>query len=195
MNKGRQVRTLLVLVVVFALGTYLSFPDYEKEVKAWEVKKSHSCIIEGKESFLYVFENGQVRLKIGKEEPFVVSSNDLDVAFSEDGTVWMLDREHVIRWWSSEIIGKEYVLNQIIPRPTEDKPNGYIDDVESLIYDEEEKFVIGYKLISGKSFFVLTQDEMSKVMEWSSDKSVSTPLLRQMSEPDINPAPSPLLPD
>lgn len=192
MSEGRQFGILLFLVFTFLLGTFITLPELKDETKEWRVKETHSCTIEGVERILYVLDNGEVYFKIGEKAPFIVASNDLDIAFGEDGTVWTLDKECVIRWWNYELIGSEYVLNHTIPRPTEKEPEGWVDDVESLVYDEEGKFVIGYRVTSGESFFVLTQEEMRKVVEWSSDKSAGVPLPRSMSEPDTNPANSPL---
>ena len=74
-----------------------------------------------------------------------------------------------------------------INRPTAENPNAYVRDVESLVFDENNQFVVGYKTFSGQTYPILTLDEMKAYFP---NTSTPTPT----PTPSNIPTPTPTVP-
>lgn len=75
-----------------------------------------------------------------------------------------------------------------INKPTAENPKAFVDDVESLVLDENNQFVVGYKTFSGQTYPILTLDEMKEILKDSSSTPTPTPT------PSNIPTPTPTVP-
>ena len=111
-----------------------------------------------------VLKNTFVYLKIGDASPKLVYLDAISIKFDQYGTIWAIDSDTSIRWWNYDLAPNDTSFKAIL-NPTADNPNGFIDDVESFILDENNQFVVGYKTLSGQTYPILTLDEMKEILK------------------------------
>ena len=161
-----------------------------------QAKEYHTITVNGTERTLILCEDGETYLKVGQDEPIYISNNIIDIRFDMYGTLWLLDMHHTIVWYNYDFQKDEtYIfLHTVIDYTSEDDIT-YVKNVESLILDENNEFVIGYKTFSGKTYPILTMDEMKEYLGISdtSDPSVPTPAptVTPTPTPTVSPAPVP----
>ena len=180
MNKKTQKKyvallTLLAMVVCTMFCTNTAKADTDLPWETSEVKKVSKCTINGIERTLTLLKKGNSYIQIGDSDPVLVSFNMPEVGFDQYGTVWgVYYLDDSICWWNYDLSPNDTTL-RVIDRPTEENPNAYVNDVESLVFDKNDQFVVGYKTFSGQTYPILTLDEMKEVLKDSSSTPTPTP--------------------
>ena len=182
MNKKTQKKyvallTLLAMVICTMFCTNTVKADTNLPWDESEVVETSTCIVNGVERNLIILDDASVYLRIGESAPLLiyVGFNNVSAKFDQYGTIWVMDsRDDAIRWWNYDLSPTEldfYAIN----KPTAENPDAFVDDVESFILDENNKFIVGYKTFSGQTYPILTLDEMKEVLKDSSSTPTPTP--------------------
>ncbi len=100
------------------------------------------------------------------------------------------NNKYVLRWWNYDILPDSYIF-KVIPRVTSEGSYEYVDDIESLILDSDNNFIIGYKTFSGKEYAIPTPEDMKKIL--STDDYLEYPQPRPLKN-NSTPSPSPSTP-
>ena len=184
-------RIAIFMTMVMALVTCFSIcPSTVKAETDSAVVETHTCTVNGVERTLTLYDNGKIYLKVGELDPIYVFRNSTDLGFDEYGTIWITcDADTSVNWWNYDL-QPDKILN-IIPRPTTDDPSAYVDNVESLVFDANNKFVIGYKTFDNETCPLLSLDEMRAIL--SSEGEDPTPTPTPSTNPGSNPAPTPVV--
>jgi len=197
MNKKTQKKyvallTLLAMVICTMFCTNTVKADTNLPWDESEVVETSTCIVNGVERNLIILDDASVYLRIGESAPLLiyVGFNNVSAKFDQYGTIWVMDsRDDAIRWWNYDLSPTEldfYAIN----KPTAENPDAFVDDVESFILDENNKFIVGYKTFSGQTYPILTLDEMKEILKDSS----STPTPTPTPTPSNIPTPTPTIP-
>ena len=193
MNKKTQKKyvallTLLAMVVCTMFCTNTVKADTNLPWDESEVAKTSTCVINGVERTLTLLKEGDSYIQIGNSEPILISFNMPEVGFDQYGSVWgVYYLDTAICWWNYDLSPDDMTLHNI-NRPTAENPNAYVNDVESLIFDENDQFVVGYKTFSGQTYSILTLDEMKSYFP---NTSTPTPT----PTPSNIPNPTPTVPE
>ena len=179
--------TMLAMVVCTMFCTNTVKADTDLPWNESEVVETSTCVVNGVERSLIVLKNTLVYLKIGDVSPKLVFLDAKSIKFDQYGTIWAIDADTSIRWWNYDLAPNDTSFKAIL-NPTADNPNGFIDDVESFIFDENNQFVVGYKTLSGQTYPILTLDEMKEILKDSSSTPTPTPT------PSNIPTPAPTVP-
>lgn len=179
--------TMLAMVVCTMFCTNTVKADTDLPWNESEVVETSTCVVNGVERSLIVLKNTLVYLKIGDVSPKLVYLDAKSIKFDQYGTIWAIDADTSIRWWNYDLAPNDTSFKAIL-NPTADNPNGFIDDVESFIFDENNQFVVGYKTLSGQTYPILTLDEMKEILKDSSSTPTPTPT------PSNIPTPAPTVP-
>ena len=169
--------TLLAMVVCTMFCTNTVKADTDLPWDESEVVETSTCIVNGVERNLIILDDASVYLRIGESAPLLiyVGFNNVSAKFDQYGTIWLIDsRDDAIRWWNYDLSPTEldfYAIN----KPTAENPDAFVDDVESFILDENNKFIVGYKTFSGQTYPILTLDEMKEILKDSSSTPTPTP--------------------
>ena len=169
--------TLLAMVVCTMFCTNTVKADTDLPWDESEVVETSTCIVNGVERNLIILDDASVYLRIGESAPLLiyVGFNNVSAKFDQYGTIWVMDsRDDAIRWWNYDLSPTEldfYAIN----KPTAENPDAFVDDVESFILDENNKFIVGYKTFSGQTYPILTLDEMKEILKDSSSTPTPTP--------------------
>ena len=166
--------TMLAMVVCTMFCTNTVKADTDLPWNESEVVETSTCVVNGVERSLIVLKNTLVYLKIGDVSPKLVYLDAKSIKFDQYGTIWAIDADTSIRWWNYDLAPNDTSFKAIL-NPTADNPNGFIDDVESFIFDENNQFVVGYKTLSGQTYPILTLDEMKEILKDSSSTPTPTP--------------------
>ena len=176
--------TLLAMVVCTMFCTNTVKADTDLPWDESEVAKTSTCVINGVERTLTLLKEGDSYIQIGNSEPILISFNMPEVGFDQYGSVWgVYYLDTAICWWNYDLSPDDMTLHNI-NRPTAENPNAYVNDVESLIFDENDQFVVGYKTFSGKTYPILTLDEMKSYFPSGGDED----------DDDPTPTPTPTVP-
>lgn len=182
MNKKTQKKyvallTMLAMVICTMFCTNTAKADTDLPWDESEVVETSTCIVNGVERNLIILDDASVYLRIGESAPLLiyVGFNNVSAKFDQYGTIWVMDsRDDAIRWWNYDLSPTEldfYAIN----KPTAENPDAFVDDVESFVLDENNKFIVGYKTFSGQTYPILTLDEMKEVLKDSSFTPTPTP--------------------
>ena len=114
------------------------------------------------------------------------------------GTCWTYKKDrsdesnnkYVLRWWNYDILPDSYIF-KVIPRVTSEGSYEYVDDIESLILDSDNNFIIGYKTFSGKEYAIPTPEDMKKIL--STDNYLEYPQPRPLKD-NTSATPTPTVP-
>ncbi len=179
----------MVICTMFCTNTAKADTDLPWDES--EVVETSTCIVNGVERNLIILKRVTVIFKIGEfRSSFYVGFNNVSAKFDQYGTIWVMDsRDDAIRWWNYDLSPTEldfYAIN----KPTAENPDAFVDDVESFILDENNKFIVGYKTFSGQTYPILTLDEMKEILKDSS----STPTPTPTPTPSNIPTPTPTIP-
>ena len=171
-KKTRKYVALSLLVALFVCTIYNS--NVSKAEKTTYTKKAIICTVNNVSRTLTWSDDGSIYFKIGASEPiqlFSDSSLFLSIKFDKYGTCWTYENDHsdendskyVLRWWNYDFMPDSYFFNPI-PRVTSEGLYEYVDDIESLILDSDNDFIIGYKTFSGKEYAIPTPEDMKKIL-------------------------------
>ena len=197
-KKTRKYVALSLLVALFVCTIYNS--NVSKAETSTDAKKAIICTVNNVSRTLTWSDDGSIYFKIGASEPiqlFSDSSLFLSIKFDKYGTCWTYENDHsdesnnkyVLRWWNYDILPDSYIF-KVIPRVTSEGLYEYVDDIESLILDSDNDFIIGYKTFSGKEYAIPTPEDMKKIL--STDDYLEYPQPRPLK--DSTPTPSPTTP-
>ena len=185
--------TLLAMIICTMFCTNTAKADTNLPWDESEVVETSTCIVNGVERNLIILDDASVYLRIGESAPLLiyVGFNNVSAKFDQYGTIWVMDsRDDAIRWWNYDLSPTEldfYAIN----KPTAENPDAFVDDVESFILDENNKFIVGYKTFSGQTYPILTLDDMKAVL----NSSLPTPTPSNVPTPTpTTPSPSPSTP-
>ena len=196
MNKKTHRYVALSLLVALFLCTICNSITSGAE-SASNAKETISCTVNNVERTLTWSNDGYLYFKIGNSESsrLISASSLLDIKFDIYGTCWTYENddsdenEYVLRWWNYDILPDSYLF-KVIPRLTSKGLYEYVDDIESLILDSDNNFIIGYKTFSGKEYAIPTPEDMKKIL--STDDYLEYPQPRPLK--DSTPTPSPTTP-
>ena len=197
-KKTRKYVALSLLVALFVCTIYNS--NVSKAETSTDAKKAIICTVNNVSRTLTWSDDGSIYFKIGASEPiqlFSDSSLFLSIKFDKYGTCWTYKKDrsdesnnkYVLRWWNYDILPDSYIF-KVIPRVTSEGSYEYVDDIESLILDSDNNFIIGYKTFSGKEYAIPTPEDMKKIL--STDDYLEYPQPRPLK--DSTPTPSPTTP-
>ena len=185
--------TMLAMIICTMFCTNTAKADTNLPWDESEVVETSTCIVNGVERNLIILDDASVYLRIGESAPLLiyVGFNNVSAKFDQYGTIWVMDsRDDAIRWWNYDLSPTEldfYAIN----KPTAENPDAFVDDVESFILDENNKFIVGYKTFSGQTYPILTLDDMKAVL----NSSLPTPTPSNVPTPTpTTPSPSPSTP-
>ena len=180
MNKKTQKKyvallTLLAMVVCTMFCTNTVKADTDLPWDESEVVETSTCIVNGVERSLIILKDSSIYLKIGDSSPISVYFDSKSTKFDQYGTIWIIDSlDTAICWWNYDLSPDDITFHPI-NKPTAENPKAFVDDVESLVFDENNQFVVGYKTFSGQTYPILTLDEMKEILKDSSSTPTPTP--------------------
>ena len=200
MNKKTQKKYVALLTLLAMVICTMFCTNTAKAETSTETKKTISCTVNSVERTLTWSDDGSIYFKIGDSESIRLiadSSPFLSIKFDIYGTCWTYKKDrsdesnnkYVLRWWNYDILPDSYIF-KVIPRVTSEGSYEYVDDIESLILDSDNNFIIGYKTFSGKEYAIPTPEDMKKIL--STDDYLEYPQPRPLK--DSTPTPSPTIP-
>ena len=180
MNKKTQKKyvallTLLAMVVCTMFCTNTVKADTDLPWDESEVVETSTCVVNGVERSLIILKDSSIYLKIGDSSPISVYFDSKSTKFDQYGTIWIIDSlDTAICWWNYDLSPDDITFHPI-NKPTAENPKAFVDDVESLVLDENNQFVVGYKTFSGQTYPILTLDEMKEILKDLSSTPTPTP--------------------
>ena len=200
MNKKTQKKYVALLTLLAMVICTMFCTNTAKAETSTETKKTISCTVNNVNRTLTWSDDGSIYFKIGDSESIRLiadSSPFLSIKFDIYGTCWTYKKDrsdesnnkYVLRWWNYDILPDSYIF-KVIPRVTSEGSYEYVDDIESLILDSDNNFIIGYKTFSGKEYAIPTPEDMKKIL--STDDYLEYPQPRPLK--DSTPTPSPTIP-
>ncbi len=163
----------MVICTMFCTNTVKADTDLPWDES--EVVETSTCVVNGVERSLIILKDSSIYLKIGDSSPISVYFDSKSTKFDQYGTIWIIDSlDTAICWWNYDL-SPDDITTHVIDRPTTEDPNAYVNDVESLVLDENNQFVVGYKTFSGQTYPILTLDEMKEILKDSSSTPTPTP--------------------
>lgn len=188
-KKHVALLTLLAMIICTTFCTNTAKADTNLPWDESEVVETSTCVVNGVERNLIILENTKIYLKIGDSSPISVYFDSKSTKFDKYGTIWIIDSlDSAICWWNYDLSPDDITFHPI-NNPTTENPKAFVDDVESLILDENNQFVVGYKTSSGQTYPILTLDDMKAVLNGSSP-TPPTPTTFPSSKP-TTPTPTP----
>lgn len=186
--------TTLAVIVCTLFYTNTAKADTENSWEPSDVVKVSKCTVNGSERTLTLLKNGELYFEI-KETKYLenISSNITDAGFDKKyGTVYCIVSGETVRWWNYDLIPNYPVLDSIY----KDMKNkeGFIGDIEQLLFDKNGEFVIGYKTITGETYPTLTMSEMKAFLEIPDDSTPMPTPTAPVSTPSATPKVTPTTP-
>ena len=200
MNKKTRKKQVALLTILAMVICTMFCTNTAKAETSTETKKTISCTVNGVKRTLTWSNDGSIYFKNGDSESIRLipdSSLFLSIKFDTYGTCWTYTNDHFyenkneyfLRWWNYDLLPNSYAFNPI-PRLTSEGYYESVNDVESLILDSDNNFIIGYKTFSGKEYAIPTPEDMKKIL--STDDYLEYPQPRPLK--DSTPTPSPTTP-
>lgn len=200
MNKKTRKKQVALLTILAMVICTMFCTNTAKAETSTDAKKTISCTVNNVNRTLTWSDDGSIYFKIGDSESIRLiadSSPFLSIKFDIYGTCWTYKKDrsdesnnkYVLRWWNYDILPDSYIF-KVIPRVTSEGSYEYVDDIESLILDSDNNFIIGYKTFSGKEYAIPTPEDMKKIL--STDDYLEYPQPRPLK--DSTPTPSPTTP-
>ena len=197
MNKKTRKYVALSLLVALFVCTICN----SNVSKAETSTETISCTVNNVNRTLTWSDDGSIYFKIGDSESIRLiadSSPFLSIKFDIYGTCWTYKKDrsdesnnkYVLRWWNYDILPDSYIF-KVIPRVTSEGSYEYVDDIESLILDSDNNFIIGYKTFSGKEYAIPTPEDMKKIL--STDNYLEYPQPRPLKD-NTSATPTPTVP-
>ena len=167
--------TMLAMVVCTMFCTNTVKADTDLPWDESQIADTSTCVVNGVERSLFILKNTYIYLKIGDSSPISVYFDSKSTKFDKYGTIWIIDSlDTAICWWNYDLSPDDITFRPI-NKPTAENPKDFVDDVESLVLDENNQFVVGYKTLSGQTYPILTLDEMKEILKDSSSTPTPTP--------------------
>lgn len=170
-QKYFTVFILLIALTVSSLGfSFISKADSQDDASS-TVVKTCSCTVNGTERVLTLLSNGTLYFEVTENGYSESLPDALDVGFDKLGTVYSINLKNNIRWWNYDLA---FDAPGSIPIfKADSNKTEYIDNVKELIFDEDNKYVIGFKTFSGETYPTLTMAEMKAYYGSPDDPSPS----------------------
>lgn len=192
-RKHVALLTMLAIIICTMFCTNTAKADTNLPWDESEVVETSTCVVNGVERSLIILKDSSIYLKIGDSSPISVYFDSKSTKFDQYGTIWIIDSlDTAIRWWNYDLSPDDITFHPI-NKPTAENPKAFVDDVESLVLDENNQFVVGYKTFSGQTYPILTLDEMKEILKDSSSTPTPTPSNIPTPTPTI-PAATPNVP-
>ena len=189
-KKQVALLTMLAMIICTMFCTNTAKADTNLPWDESEVVETSTCVVNGVERSLIILDDASAYLTIGESTPLFIYIGFKSAKFDQYGTIWLIDsRDDAIRWWNYDLSPTNRIFHAI-DKPTAENPDAFVDDVESFILDENNKFIVGYKTFSGQTYPILTLDEMKEILKDSS----STPTPTPTPTPSNIPTPTPTIP-
>jgi len=167
--------TMLAMIICTMFCTNTAKADTNLPWDESEVVETSTCVVNGVERSLIILDDASAYLTIGESTPLFIYIGFKSAKFDQYGTIWLIDsRDDAIRWWNYDLSPTNRIFHAI-DKPTAENPDAFVDDVESFILDENNKFIVGYKTFSGQTYPILTLDEMKEILKDSSSTPTPTP--------------------
>ena len=174
-KKQVALLTILAMVICTMFCTNTVKADTDLPWDESEVVETSTCVVNGVERSLIILKDSSIYLKIGDSSPISVYFDSKSTKFDQYGTIWIIDSlDTAICWWNYDLSPDDITFHPI-NKPTAENPKAFVDDVESLVLDENNQFVVGYKTFSGQTYPILTLDEMKEILKDSSSTPTPTP--------------------
>ena len=164
MNKKTQKKyvallTMLALVICTMFCTNTAKADTESSWDPSDVVKVSKCTINGSERTLTLLKNGDLYFQATEtSSPKFAFLDVMNFGFDKMyGTVYVLTSENLLGWWNYDLTNSP-TLNSVFKNMS--NPKDPIGDIEKLLFDENNEFVIGYKTVAGETYSPLTMSEM-----------------------------------
>ena len=182
-RKHVALLTMLAMIICTMFCTNTAKADTNLPWDESEVVETSTCIVNGVERNLIILDDASAYLTIGESTPLFIYIGFKSAKFDQYGTIWLIDsRDDAIRWWNYDLSPTNRIFHAI-DKPTAENPDAFVDDVESFILDENNKFIVGYKTFSGQTYPILTLDDMKAVL----NSSLPTPTPSNVPTPTPTP--------
>ena len=151
--------TLLAMIVCTMFCTNTVKADSENLWDSSDVVKVSKCTINGSERTLTLLKNGDLYFQATEtSSPKFAFLDVMNFGFDKMyGTVYVLTSENLLGWWNYDLTNSP-TLNSVFKNMS--NPKDPIGDIEKLLFDENNEFVIGYKTVAGETYSPLTMSEM-----------------------------------
>lgn len=197
----RSKITALLVILSMVLSSWVIVPMDIVRAETdsdTEVVRISTCNFNGIERTLTVTRDGKIYLKMGDTSTRFIYRDinnlgfgEYSVGFDEYGTVWIYDSDNAIRWCNFDFETDDMFFFHVISKPTSEYPSGYVNNVASLVFDDNNEFVVGYTTTdSDKVQPILTYDEIKDFLDIPDDFAPSIPT----SAPTATPTPAPAVP-
>lgn len=193
-SKIRSKITALLVILSMVLSSWVIVPMDTVRAETdsdTEVVKTCTCNFNGIERTLTVTRDGVTWLKVGHEGSMYIWNNTLDVGFDMYGTIWIHDGDNFIAWWNYDLEKDTVIFVHFFTKLDNEGHESSIDNVESLVFDDNNKFVVGYKTTDSDEIKpILTYAQIKNELEISNNSNSLAPT----SAPTATPTPAPSVP-
>ena len=185
--------TTLAVIVCTLFYTNTAKADTENSWEPSDVVKVSKCTINGSERTLTLLKNGDLYFQATEtSSPKFAFLDVMNFGFDKMyGTVYVLTSENLLGWWNYDLTNSP-TLNSVFKNMS--NPKDPIGDIEKLLFDENNEFVIGYKTITGETYPTLTMSEMKAFLEIPDDPTPTPTPTAPVSTPSATPKVTPTTP-
>ena len=185
--------TTLAVIVCTLFYTNTAKADTENSWEPSDVVKVSKCTVNGSERTLTLLKNGDLYFQATEtSSPKFAFLDVMNFGFDKMyGTVYVLTSENLLGWWNSDLTNSP-TLNSVFKNMS--NPKDPIGDIEKLLFDENNEFVIGYKTITGETYPTLTMSEMKAFLEIPDDPTPTPTPTAPVSTPSATPKVTPTTP-
>ena len=185
--------TTLAVIVCTLFYTNTAKADTENSWEPSDVVKVSLCTVNGSERTLTLLKNGDLYFQATEtSSPKFAFLDVMNFGFDKMyGTVYVLTSENLLGWWNYDLTNSP-TLNSVFKNMS--NPKDPIGDIEKLLFDENNEFVIGYKTITGETYPTLTMSEMKAFLEIPDDPTPTPTPTAPVSTPSATPKVTPTTP-
>ena len=185
--------TTLAVIVCTLFYTNTAKADTENSWEPSDVVKVSKCTVNGSERTLTLLKNGDLYFQATEtSSPKFAFLDVMNFGFDKMyGTVYVLTSENLLGWWNYDLTNSP-TLNSVFKNMS--NPKDPIGDIEKLLFDENNEFVIGYKTITGETYPTLTMSEMKAFLEIPDDPTPTPTPTAPVSTPSATPKVTPTTP-
>ena len=189
-KKHVAMLTLLALVICTIYCTNTAKADTENFWNPSDVVKVSKCTINGSERTLTLLKNGDLYFQATEtSSPKFAFLDVMNFGFDKMyGTVYVLTSENLLGWWNYDLTNSP-TLNSVFKNMS--NPKDPIGDIEKLLFDENNEFVIGYKTVAGETYSPLTMSEMKSFFGIPDDPTPTPTPTAPVSTPSATPKVTP----
>ena len=184
--------TTLAVIVCTLFYTNTAKADTENSWEPSDVVKVSKCTVNGSERILTLYSDGSLFFKVKENGYSTILPEALDIGFDKLGTIYCIDSDNIIRWWSYDLAADAPGFHSIFILVNNEEIG--IDNVRELILDEDNNYVIGYKTITGETYPTLTMSEMKAFLEIPDDPTPTPTPTAPVSTPSATPKVTPTTP-